>query len=108
MEITGVSSEELSEFVTNKVAVITADSEKYLSKEGLTQISLKKIKCPRCGSGVVLFPVNSLDGDEIGGDYKSQLICVDWKSCGYEEFSIMITDEWLEQLIGGTGEKNAI
>ncbi len=43
--------------------------------------------CPECGINMILFPVNSMSCDQIGGRYRSQMVCPDWENCGYEKFS---------------------
>lgn len=45
--------------------------------------SLPRKECPSCGKRMFPYPVNTLNCNQVGGDYNYQWLC---RSCHYEEF----------------------
>ena len=57
--------------------------------------NFKRPKCPECGAGFRLAPVNTGPRDQVGGDYHSQWYCT---KCNNSVFNKETVQEILEQL----------
>ncbi len=54
--------------------------------------------CPKCGKAAYIYMVNSKKCDQIGGDYKTQIKCIDQYLCGYDGFSPATVYEWAKEM----------
>jgi len=90
LEMNGYSVEDFRKFFKHlKRKNIIA--EKMRNKKS----RMAPIRCPQCEiSFVSIFPANMKKCDQVGGDYRSQLACGDWKHCGWEMFSKKTVKQW--------------
>jgi hypothetical protein len=74
-------------------------------KNSLRKISMKghsisPLRCPRCDIMFAsIFPVNTMHCDVVGGEYNSQVVCGDWKVCGWEIYSKKTVEQWRSHIM---------
>lgn len=68
------------------------ETNRYVQK--MMKWNEKGEKCPICNSPMRIFDVNTYPGNQVGGEYKTQLIC---ENCGDELFLTMNKGQLLKK-----------
>jgi len=89
-----ITTDEFKEWVLYRQEQIKISSKKrFEPPKGFV-----KFICPECNLPLVILPVNTRNCDQVGGKYKTQVLCRNWLNCGYEEYSTKSLEEWEHEL----------
>uniref|UniRef100_A0A6M3K6E2 Uncharacterized protein n=1 Tax=viral metagenome TaxID=1070528 RepID=A0A6M3K6E2_9ZZZZ len=97
LEREGIEFEELKEFITEHKKELVARVSKPRKKSSLNKLLLwrnRGKKCPECGAIMWPYPVNTEPRNQVGGDFKMQLIC---EHCNNELFLTIDEDQLLKK-----------
>ena len=74
----------LREYIDDNVTSINTTNARFTEAVSYQPAS---IRCGACGEKTTVGSVNSAPGNQVGGDYRSVVSCMDMKNCGWQEFS---------------------
>jgi hypothetical protein len=58
-------------------------------------------RCPKCNANLLMYDVNSKPCNQVGGEYKTQIMCSGMMACNFERFSKKSIQEIYNELSAG-------
>ena len=76
----GISPDEFMEWID----AFTELQARRIGRHAVKVRGLSKIRCPKCKTGIGIYPANSGPYDQVGGPWNSQIFCMNTMDCGFE------------------------